>query len=48
MPLDRLAELGVARISYGPQPQRVALTALQELVEAIHSGGGVPQAPGRT
>ena len=35
-PLDRLAELGVARISYGPQPQRVALTALQELVEEIH------------
>ena len=41
-PLDRLAELGVARISYGPQPQRVALTALQELVESIHAGGGIP------
>ena len=41
-PLDRLAELGVARISYGPQPLRVAMTALQELVEAIHGGGGVP------
>jgi len=41
-PLDRLAELGVARISYGPQPLRVALTALQELVEDIHQGGGVP------
>ena len=40
--LDRLAELGVARISYGPQPQRVALTALQELVESIQAGGGVP------
>jgi 2-methylisocitrate lyase-like PEP mutase family enzyme len=39
--LDRLAELGVARISYGPQPQRVALTALQKLVENIHRGGGV-------
>jgi 2-methylisocitrate lyase-like PEP mutase family enzyme len=41
--LDRLAELGVARVSYGPQPQRVALTALQELVEAVHAGGGIPQ-----
>jgi 2-methylisocitrate lyase-like PEP mutase family enzyme len=39
--LDRLAELGVARISYGPQPQRVALTALQKLVETIHGGGGI-------
>jgi 2-methylisocitrate lyase-like PEP mutase family enzyme len=41
-PLDRLAELGVARISYGPQPLRVAMTALQGLVEEIHRGGGVP------
>ena len=40
--LDRLAELGVARISYGPQPQRVALTALQVLAEDIYSGGGIP------
>ena len=38
---DRLEELGVARISYGPQPLRVALTALQKLVEEIHRGGGV-------
>ena len=41
-PLERLAELGVARISYGPQPLRVALTALQELAEDIYQGGGVP------
>jgi 2-methylisocitrate lyase-like PEP mutase family enzyme len=41
-PLDRLQELGVARISYGPQPLRVALTALQELVEEINNGGGIP------
>jgi 2-methylisocitrate lyase-like PEP mutase family enzyme len=41
-PLVRLEELGVARVSYGPMPQRVALTALQELVEEIHRGGGVP------
>lgn len=41
-PLARLEELGVARVSYGPMSQRVALTALQELVEAVHGGGGVP------
>ena len=40
--LARLEELGVARVSYGPMPQRVALTALQELVEEIHRGGGIP------
>jgi len=42
-PLQRLEELGVARVSYGPMPQRVALTALQELAEAIYGGGSVPQ-----
>ena len=40
--LARLEELGVARVSYGPMSQRVALTALAELVEAVHAGGGVP------
>ncbi|KQY51657.1 MULTISPECIES: isocitrate lyase/PEP mutase family protein [unclassified Nocardioides] len=40
--LARLEQLGVARVSYGPMSQRVALTALQELVEAVHAGGGVP------
>ncbi len=40
--LARLAELGVARVSYGPLSQRVALTALAELVEDVHRGGGVP------
>ncbi|MDT0201640.1 isocitrate lyase/phosphoenolpyruvate mutase family protein [Nocardioides sp. AE5] len=40
--LSRLEEIGVARVSYGPMSQRVALTALQELVEAVHAGGGVP------
>jgi 2-methylisocitrate lyase-like PEP mutase family enzyme len=39
----RLQELGVARVSYGPIPQRVALTALAEMVEGIHAGGGVPE-----
>jgi 2-methylisocitrate lyase-like PEP mutase family enzyme len=42
-PLARLEELGVARISYGPQSLRVALTALQELAEDIYAGGGVPE-----
>ncbi|QWF24460.1 isocitrate lyase/phosphoenolpyruvate mutase family protein [Nocardioides sp. LMS-CY] len=41
-PLARLGELGVARVSYGPMSQNVALTALQELVEEVHRGGGVP------
>lgn len=40
--LARLEELGVARVSYGPMPQNVALTALQQLVEEVHRGGGVP------
>ena len=39
-PLARLEELGVARVSYGPLAQNVALTALQELVEDVHRGGG--------
>lgn len=41
-PLARLEELGVARVSYGPMSQNVALTALQELVEGVHRGEGVP------
>jgi 2-methylisocitrate lyase-like PEP mutase family enzyme len=35
-------EHGVARVSYGPLPLNVALTALQELVEDVHKGGGIP------
>ncbi|GAA1479079.1 isocitrate lyase/phosphoenolpyruvate mutase family protein [Nocardioides aestuarii] len=42
LPLRRLEELGVARVSYGPNSQRVALTALAELVEDVHDGGGLP------
>lgn len=37
-PLKRLEELGVARVSFGPLSQNVALTALQELVEEAHRG----------
>lgn len=40
--LARQAELGVARVSFGPMSQRVALTALAKLVEAVRDGGGVP------
>jgi len=41
--LAKLEELGVARVSYGPFPQRVALTALQSLVRDVHAGGGIPE-----
>jgi 2-methylisocitrate lyase-like PEP mutase family enzyme len=40
--LSRQRELGVARVSFGPMSQRVALTALATLVESVHQGGGVP------
>ena len=40
--LVRLEELGVARASFGPFPQRVALTALQEMVEGVARGDGIP------
>jgi 2-methylisocitrate lyase-like PEP mutase family enzyme len=42
-PLPRLAELGVARVSFGPFPQRVAMTALQEMVEGVGRGEGIPE-----
>jgi 2-methylisocitrate lyase-like PEP mutase family enzyme len=43
-PLDRLEELGVARVSFGPLSQNVALTALQELAEGVvERGEGVPR-----
>lgn len=41
--LARQQELGVARVSHGPLSQNVALTALQELVEEVQRGGGVPR-----
>jgi len=34
--------LGVARISYGPQTQRVALTALQDLAIDLYGDGVIP------
>ncbi len=43
LPLAELEALGVARISYGPWSQRVALTALQRLVEGVQEGQGLPE-----
>ena len=42
-PQARLAELGVARVSYGPWTQRVALTALADAGTAILAGGALPE-----
>jgi 2-methylisocitrate lyase-like PEP mutase family enzyme len=42
LPPERYQQLGIARISYGPWPQRVALTALQESALALYAGGGLP------
>jgi 2-methylisocitrate lyase-like PEP mutase family enzyme len=41
--LARLEEIGVARVSFGPFPQRVALTALQQMVEGVARGQGIPE-----
>lgn len=38
----RLQELGVARVSYGPWTQRLALTALQDAASALYAGGVLP------
>lgn len=38
----RLQELGVARISYGPWTQRVALTALADTAARLLAGGALP------
>lgn len=35
--------LGVARISYGPLPQRVALTALQDVASSLYADGVIPE-----
>lgn len=40
--LARLEELGVGRCSFGPFPQRWALTALQQMVEGVARGEGIP------
>ncbi len=43
LPLARLEELGVARVSYGPFSQQVALTALADLAIDVVAGGGLPE-----
>lgn len=40
--LERLEEMGVARVSYGPGPQWVALTALRDLAGDLLGGGAPP------
>lgn len=42
VPLARMEELGVARVSYGPFSQSVALMALQDLTADIVAGGALP------
>jgi 2-methylisocitrate lyase-like PEP mutase family enzyme len=43
VPPAELEALGVARLSYGPQPQRVALAALQGLGTDLLGGAGFPE-----
>ncbi len=40
---EKLQELGVARISYGPWTQRVALTALADATAELLAGGALPE-----
>ncbi|MGO4302008.1 isocitrate lyase/PEP mutase family protein [Leifsonia sp. RAF41] len=40
---SRLQELGVARVSYGPWTQRVALTALRDAARTLYAGGALPE-----
>jgi 2-methylisocitrate lyase-like PEP mutase family enzyme len=42
IPLAAAQKLGVARVSYGPWSQNVALTALATLAEDVYGGGGLP------
>ena len=43
IPLARQQELGVARVSYGPFTQSVALMALQDLARGVEAGGALPE-----
>jgi hypothetical protein len=43
IPLVRMQERGVARCSFGPWSQNVALTAYANLVESAVALGGVPE-----
>ncbi|CAN5429765.1 isocitrate lyase/phosphoenolpyruvate mutase family protein [soil metagenome] len=42
LPLEELQQLGVARVSFGPWTQRLALTALADAGIAMLSGGSLP------
>ena len=42
VPLARMQELGVARVSFGPFSQSVALMALQDLATDVVAGGALP------
>jgi 2-methylisocitrate lyase-like PEP mutase family enzyme len=42
LPPARLQELGVARVSYGPWTQRVALAAVQRTAAELYAGGELP------
>ena len=42
-PLSQLQALGVARVSYGPFPQRVALMAYEDLAAELLAGGDLPR-----
>jgi 2-methylisocitrate lyase-like PEP mutase family enzyme len=43
LPAAELQELGVARVSYGPFTQRVALRALQDLATDLYGSGVIPK-----
>jgi 2-methylisocitrate lyase-like PEP mutase family enzyme len=43
LPLPTMQRLGVARVSFGPWSQNVALEALARLAESALTGGGVPE-----
>jgi 2-methylisocitrate lyase-like PEP mutase family enzyme len=42
LPQARLAELGVARVSFGPWTQRATLTHLADLAADLYAGGALP------
>jgi 2-methylisocitrate lyase-like PEP mutase family enzyme len=43
LPQSRLAELGVARVSFGPWTQRATLTHLADLAADLTAGGALPE-----
>ncbi len=42
LPQERLAQLGVARVSFGPWTQRLALTAFADFANSAIRGGNLP------